>query len=148
MHTSLYVADISKSIEFYSILFNEKPAKVKDAYAKFELEKPALTISFLQSPERVAEGFGHLGIQVGNQEDLKSWHSRVKHGKLSTIEEKGTACCYAVQDKFWVSDPDGHQWEVYFFHDDSEWNDPKYKSFEEEADNSGEATKEKMTNCC
>jgi hypothetical protein len=49
-----------------------------------------------------------------------------KQGIVSK-EEIGTSCCYAVQDKFWATDPDGHQWEVYYFHEDAEFNDPHYE---------------------
>ncbi|MDX6558134.1 MAG: hypothetical protein QOF72_1183, partial [Blastocatellia bacterium] len=28
-------------------------------------------------------------------------------------DEMQTTCCYAVQDKTWVSDPDGNEWEAF-----------------------------------
>ena len=126
MHVSLYVSDIQKSIDFYTHFFGQEPNKVKPNYAKFVLDNPSLIISFVENKERVLSNFGHLGFQVETLEDLniKLWEAKKKN--LVAKEEKGTNCCYAKQDKFWVNDPDGVQWEVYYFHEDAEFNDPRY----------------------
>ena len=126
MHVSLYVSDLKKSIDFYSSFFGTTPVKVKPGYAKYVLESPSLIISFVENHERVQQNFGHLGFQVETVEELniRLWEARKK--KLVSKEEIGTNCCYARQDKFWVSDPDGVQWEVYYFHADAEFNDPHY----------------------
>ena len=133
MHVSLYVSDIQKSIEFYSQFFDQEPAKVKPNYAKFILENPSLIISFVENKDRVQSNFGHLGFQVESLEDLniKLWEAKKRN--LVSREEKGTNCCYAKQDKFWVNDPDGVQWEVYYFHEDAEFNDPHYVMTEAKA---------------
>ena len=127
MHVSLYVSDLEKSIHFYSAFFTTAPVKVKPGYAKYVLESPSLIISFVENQERVQQNFGHLGFQVETVEELniKLWEARKKN--LVSKEEIGTNCCYAKQDKFWVSDPDGVQWEVYYFHADAEFNDPHYE---------------------
>jgi len=127
MHVSLYVSDISKTVDFYKEFFGTEPNKVKPNYAKFILEQPSLIISFVESKERVRENFGHLGFQVETSEDLniKLWEAKKKN--LVAKEEIGTNCCYAKQDKFWVNDPDGVQWEVYYFHADADFNDPHYE---------------------
>lgn len=127
MHVSLYVSDIQKSVQFYNQFFGVEALKVKADYAKYVLESPSLIISFVQNPARVQQNFGHLGFQVETVEDLnlKLWQAR-KDGLVSK-EEQGTNCCYAKQDKFWVTDPDGVQWEVYYFHADAEFNDPHYE---------------------
>jgi catechol 2,3-dioxygenase-like lactoylglutathione lyase family enzyme len=133
MHVSLYVSDIGKSTDFYTSFFGIEPAKVKPGYAKYILESPSLIISFVENKERVQQNFGHLGFQVETVEELnmRLWDARMK--KLVAKEEIGTNCCYAKQDKFWVNDPDGVQWEVYYFHSDAEFNDPKYESKEASA---------------
>lgn len=132
MHVSLYVSDIHKTIAFYTELFEQEPSKVKPGYAKFMLKNPALVISFVENPSRVNPNFGHLGFQVATKEEVMSKLEALKPKGLVSKEEMGTACCYALQDKFWANDPDGHQWEVYYFHADSEFNDPKYSSEENE----------------
>ncbi len=128
MHVSLYVSDIQKTVGFYTKFFAQEPVKVKTNYAKYVLDSPSLIISFVENAERVQENFGHLGFQVETIEDLniKLWEAKKKN--IVVKEEVGTNCCYAKQDKFWVNDPDGVQWEVYYFHEDAEFNDPRYES--------------------
>ena len=126
MHVSLYVSDINKTVDFYKTFFGQEPSKVKSKYAKFMLDVPSLVISFVENIEKVHANFGHLGFQVETEQELASQLLKAKQNKMTIIEEIGTSCCYAMQDKFWVADPDGHQWEVYYFHEDSEFNDPKY----------------------
>jgi hypothetical protein len=74
-----------------------------------------------------------MGFQVESIEKLNSYLEHVQKNGLMCREEMGTICCYAKQDKFWVNDPDGVQWEVYYFHEDAEFNDPKYKLEAKEA---------------
>ncbi len=126
MHVSLYVSDIASTVNFYSTFFGQPASKVKKGYAKYELTNPGLIISFVENSERVQGNFGHLGFQVGSKEEMEAKLDVARQQGIVTLEEIGTACCYAVQDKFWVTDPDGVQWEVYYFHEDSEFNDPKY----------------------
>lgn len=133
MHVSLYVSDLAKTVDFYTQFFGTEPIKVKPKYAKFILEQPSLIISFVENKERVQQNFGHLGFQVETLEDLniKLWEAKNKN--IVAKEETGTNCCYAKQDKFWVNDPDGVQWEVYYFHADADFNDPHYELSEASA---------------
>lgn len=133
MHVSLYVSDIQQSVNFYTSFFGVEPVKMKTNYAKYILEKPSLIISFVENKERVQQNFGHLGFQVETLEDLNKKLQEAKLKNLVAREEVGTNCCYAKQDKFWATDPDGVQWEVYYFHEDAEFNDPYYESNEASA---------------
>ena len=126
MHVSLYVSDLNASVSFYEKFFDQKASKVKRGYAKFELEHPSLIISFVENEKLVSNNFGHLGFQVENTEELKARLGNAMTQKLPIDEEIGVNCCYAKQDKFWVTDPDNVQWEVYYFHSDSEFNDPRH----------------------
>lgn len=99
---------------------------------KYELDNPSLVISFLENKERVNPIFGHLGFQLESKEELNRSIERINKAQLESRQEEGTACCYAIQDKIWVTDPDGVQWEVYYFHQDVEFNDPHYKSEQSE----------------
>jgi len=126
MHVSLYVSDIKATTDFYTTFFNQKASKIKQGYAKFELESPGLIISFVENAERVQSNFGHLGFQVESKEAMLAQLEIAKKQGIVSLEEMGTACCYAIQDKFWATDPDGVQWEIYYFHEDSEFNDPQY----------------------
>lgn len=127
MHVSLYVSDIDKTVEFYQAFFDQKATKIEEGYAKFILDSPSLIISFVKKPERIQQSFGHLGFQVQELDQMKASLERMKRHQMPIREEMGTSCCYALQDKFWVQDPDGYQWEVYYFHEDVEFNDPHYE---------------------
>ncbi|QHL87753.1 glyoxalase/bleomycin resistance/dioxygenase family protein [Nibribacter ruber] len=133
MHVSYYVSDITKTVAFYNAFFGQEPAKQKPDYAKYVLDSPSLIISFVQNPERVQANFGHLGFQVETVDQLHQRLEAIKANGLPILEEIGTNCCYAMQDKFWVTDPDGVQWEVYYFHADAEFNDPHYQTQEASA---------------
>ena len=126
MHVSLYVRNIQNTIGFYSAFFGQQPNKVKTDYAKFMLESPSLIISFIENPEKVAPGFGHLGFQIENVSELENRLEKAKSQGLPILEEMNVSCCYAEQDKFWVTDPDGYHWEVYLFKNDASFNDPRY----------------------
>jgi catechol 2,3-dioxygenase-like lactoylglutathione lyase family enzyme len=120
-HISLHVKQLDRTVSFYKKLFGQEPDKVKPGYAKFIVEVPALVISFEEAPKHVASGFGHLGFLVPDSKSLEEAKARLSD--IISFEEKDVACCYAVQDKFWVTDPDGYQWEVYHFIKDREVND-------------------------
>ncbi|GAC1371720.1 MAG: hypothetical protein NVS3B25_27900 [Hymenobacter sp.] len=127
MHVSLYVSDLTATVNFYTAFFGQPAAKIKRGYAKYVLNKPALIISFVENPERVQSHFGHLGFQVETVAELDERLAVARKAGLVSREEMGTSCCYAKQDKFWVNDPDGVEWEVYYFHADAEFNDPRYQ---------------------
>jgi catechol 2,3-dioxygenase-like lactoylglutathione lyase family enzyme len=156
MHVSLYVSNLAQTVSFYQSFFDIAPAKIKSGYAKFELASPPLIISFVENRSRVRSNFGHLGIQLETPEKLQLHLERARKLNIVTKEEIGTACCYAVQDKFWAADPDGHQWEMYYFHEDVEFNDPHYTNAETEAccastelntESSAKNTKEIVSSC-
>jgi catechol 2,3-dioxygenase-like lactoylglutathione lyase family enzyme len=133
MHVSLYVSNIEKTVTFYDQFFGVEALKVKPGYAKYILESPSLIISFVENPARVQSNFGHLGFQVESVKEVMQRLEAAKAAELSVREEMGVSCCFALQDKFWVNDPDGHQWEIYYFHEDSEFNDPHYNTVDASA---------------
>ncbi len=138
-HVSLFVSEIDKSVDFYTRFFGQEPTKVKPRYAKYELEEAGLVISFIEKPDAVRADFGHLGFRVDSALELEQKLASAREKNLVALEENGTACCYARQDKFWVADPDGYRWEIYLVHEDVEFNDPHYRLEEEIAETS---------NCC
>lgn len=128
MHVSLYVSDLAATVNFYTAFFRQPAAKVRRGYAKYVLDQPALIISFVENAARVASNFGHLGFQVETLAEMEQRLAQARALGLVPREEMGTACCYAKQDKFWVNDPDGTEWEVHYFHEDAEFNDPRYQA--------------------
>ncbi len=114
-HVGLNVTNLEKSIEFYSKLFGAEPVKVKPEYAKFLLETPGLNFTLNLRNEVRGNQVGHFGIQVESTEEVNSHKNRLEeNGILTQYEQLNTTCCYALQDKFWVQDPDGNEWEFFF----------------------------------
>ncbi|PTX58327.1 catechol 2,3-dioxygenase-like lactoylglutathione lyase family enzyme [Melghirimyces profundicolus] len=118
-HVAINVKDLKMSVPFYRHLFGEEPIKVRHGYAKFALNEPVLNIT-LNEGGQVTGGFNHLGIQVGSSEELLAAKERLKGAGLAFFDEMDTACCYARQDKIWVTSPDGHRWEVFLVKGDAE----------------------------
>jgi len=114
LHLGLAITELDASIRFYETLFGEPPIKVREGYAKFEPADPSVNLS-LNVVERAAKPHptGHFGIQVKTADEVKVATERLAAAGLATDVEEATACCYAVQDKVWVTDPDGHRWEVF-----------------------------------
>jgi catechol 2,3-dioxygenase-like lactoylglutathione lyase family enzyme len=121
-HISLNVGDVSHSIEFYRKMFGIEPSKVRTGYAKFDVQNPPLNLAMNEIPSG-AEGevsrLSHLGIQVASTADVLAMRQRWQAAGLATRDEMQTSCCYAVQDKTWVRDPDGNEWEVFVVLEDN-----------------------------
>jgi catechol 2,3-dioxygenase-like lactoylglutathione lyase family enzyme len=113
-HVSLNVRDVEASIAFYRKLFGIEPLKVRRGYAKFDVQEPPLNLAMNQAATNEQRSkLSHLGIQVASTEDVLAMKARWEAAGLTTRDEMQTNCCYAVQDKTWVSDPDGNEWEVF-----------------------------------
>jgi catechol 2,3-dioxygenase-like lactoylglutathione lyase family enzyme len=113
-HLALTVSDVERSVPFYRALFNREPAKVKPGYAKFEPEDPALVLALIEGERGEALGaFNHGGIKVSSTDEVLATRLRLREAGLATFDEMDTECCYARQDKIWVTDPDGTPWEVF-----------------------------------
>ncbi|WP_436239546.1 ArsI/CadI family heavy metal resistance metalloenzyme [Paenibacillus sp. LjRoot153] len=119
MHVAVNCSDLQKSLDFYKAFFGEDPTKVKENYAKFELIEPALHFSLNVRPFEKKGVLNHLGFQVNGTEDVLAIGDRLRHAGLLLIDEMNTTCCYAVQDKVWVYDPDGNAWEIFYTKQDS-----------------------------
>lgn len=111
-HVSLNVSNIDASVAFYEKAFGVQATKRRPGYAKFDLEQPSLNLSMVEAP-RTGLNASHFGIQVASSEDVAAASARFKAAGLDTRTEENTSCCYAVQDKVWVQDPDGNEWEVF-----------------------------------
>ena len=114
---ALNVSDLDAAIEFYSKLFGTAPAKRHPDYANFAIADPPLKLVLIEKADERASGItgalNHLGVEVETPEEVATISVRLSGDGLETSEEAGTTCCYAVQDKVWVEDPDSTPWEVY-----------------------------------
>lgn len=109
---ALNVDDLEQSITFYTKLFGTGPAKVKPGYANFAVADPALKLVLLENPGQ-GGSINHLGVEVDSSDKVHSEIARLTDERLFTEEEIGATCCFATQDKVWVTAPDGERWEVY-----------------------------------
>ncbi len=116
-HLSLDVPDLDDAVAFYRDLFGTEPAKSKPGYAKFELADPPVAIALNASTRA---GLAHLGIRHDTSAEVERASARLAHSGLVTLDERDITCCYARQDKVWVSDPAGTRWEVYTVLEDVE----------------------------
>jgi catechol 2,3-dioxygenase-like lactoylglutathione lyase family enzyme len=109
---ALNVDDLDEAIAFYSKLFNAQPAKVKEGYANFAIAEPPLKLVLLQNPGQGGT-INHLGVEVESSDKVHAEIARLSGEGLFIAEEIGTTCCFAKQDKVWVTGPAGEKWEVY-----------------------------------
>jgi catechol 2,3-dioxygenase-like lactoylglutathione lyase family enzyme len=114
MHVGINVTDLNKSIEFYSKVFNVKPVKAKPDYAKFLLDNPDLNFTLNLKDKVSGNQVGHFGFQVDNLDEVLQHKDRLQNLGFFAREEMDVTCCYAAQDKFWVTDPDGNEWEFFY----------------------------------
>ena len=116
---ALNVDDVDAAVDFYRTLFGAEPAKRRPGYANFAIADPPLKLVLVESADADARGSGtvgalnHLGVEVGSTDEVSRATTRLAEAGLATAPEENTTCCYAVQDKVWVNDPDGAPWEVY-----------------------------------
>ncbi|ADU51562.1 Glyoxalase/bleomycin resistance protein/dioxygenase [Thermaerobacter marianensis DSM 12885] len=122
VHIALPVSDLPASVRFYERFFGKPPARMLPGYAQFLLDNPGLNLALTQAGPAKEPGSAagsatsthHFGIEVESVTEVRSALERVRDGGLAATVEEDTLCCYSRQDKFWVVDPDGHRWEVFF----------------------------------
>lgn len=110
---ALNVDDVAAAVEFYAKLFGTEPAKRRPGYANFAIADPPLKLVLLENPG-LGGSVNHLGVEVADVDTVDAEQTRLAEAGLVAREERGSTCCYARQDKFWVEGaPNGEQWEVY-----------------------------------
>ena len=113
LHVHVGVADLDRSIIFYTRLFGAEPTVAKPDYAKWMLDDPRVNFAISQG-EHAAKGIEHLGIQAEDPGELAEVYGRLKSADRPVLEEGRTTCCYAKSEKSWIADPDGVVWEAFF----------------------------------
>jgi catechol 2,3-dioxygenase-like lactoylglutathione lyase family enzyme len=117
---ALRVADLEGSIAFYSKLFGAQPAKRRPGYANFAIAEPPLKLVLIEGAPGEATLMDHLGVEVETSDEVAAATARLAAAGLPTATEENTACCYAVQDKVWVTGPGDEPWEVYVVKGDAD----------------------------
>jgi catechol 2,3-dioxygenase-like lactoylglutathione lyase family enzyme len=125
LQLALNVDDLDTAIDFYAKLFGVAPAKTRPGYANFAVAEPPLKLVLIENPGQGGT-LNHLGVEVESTDRVDAEQTRLASVGLASIDERGTTCCYAKQDKFWVeSTPHGERWEIYTVLADSETFGPE-----------------------
>jgi len=120
LQLALNVNSVDDAVVFYSKLFGTEPAKRRPGYANFAIANPPLKLVLIENPGQ-GGSLNHLGVEVGDIDIVDAEQTRLATEGLASIDERGTTCCYAKQDKFWVQGaPNGESWEIYTALADSE----------------------------
>jgi catechol 2,3-dioxygenase-like lactoylglutathione lyase family enzyme len=110
---ALNVEDLDQSVAFYSKLFGTEPAKLRPGYANFAIAEPPLKLILMENPGQ-GGSLNHLGVEVADTGTVDAEQTRLAEAGLAVVDERDTTCCYARQDKFWVTGaPNGERWEIY-----------------------------------
>jgi catechol 2,3-dioxygenase-like lactoylglutathione lyase family enzyme len=113
LQLALNVNDIDEAVSFYTKLFGTEPAKRRPGYANFAITEPPLKLVLLENPGQGGT-LNHLGVEVDSADQVDAEQARLAQASLGAVDEQDTTCCYAKQDKFWVTGaPDGERWEIY-----------------------------------
>ena len=120
-HIAITVSDVSRAAPFYRALLDAAPVKERPGYVKFEPDDPGIVLALIEGERGDDLGaFNHGGIKVSSTDEVLAVRLRLKQAGLATFDELDTTCCYARQDKIWVTDPDGTPWEVFTVLEDVE----------------------------
>ena len=119
VHLAINVKNVERSLDFYKKMFGIEPSKVRQGYAKFDVNNPPLNFTLNEVPFAERGALSHMGMQVGSIDDVLAVRERWFAEGLVTRDEMNTDCCHAVQDKTWVRDPDGNEWEVFVVKQDN-----------------------------
>ena len=147
---ALNVNDIDEAVSFYTRLFGTEPAKRKPGYANFAITEPPLKLVLLENPGRGGT-LNHLGVEVADADAVDAEQARLADAGLAAVDERNTTCCYARQDKFWVTGaPGGERWEIYTVLEDSptfwgQGGEQRWDAVQVELDG---ATAGPATQCC
>jgi catechol 2,3-dioxygenase-like lactoylglutathione lyase family enzyme len=113
VHVGLNVNDLNRSVEFYRAMFGIEPVKWKPGYAKFDVQEPPLNLALNEGEVKNRGALNHLGVEVSSTRDVLAARERLQKAGLATVDEMNVDCCFAVQDKVWIADPDGNRWEIF-----------------------------------
>ncbi len=154
IHLALAVADLEASLRFYRALLGVEPEKQKPGYAKLVSDAPSINLALNESTQLTEIRMPmHFGVEVGDVAEVERANARMREAGFLTEDERGVTCCFAVQDKVWVEDPDGHRWEVYVRLSDAEVHSLPQPGAESSQPSTTEAccegaTKQAATPCC
>ncbi len=115
---ALNVSDLDVAVDFYRRLFDTEPAKRHDGYANFAIDSPPLKLVLFEGSGEPGT-LNHLGVEVETSAEVTAAASRLEEDGLDASDPARGTCCFATQDKTWVTGPDDTPWEFYTVLSDS-----------------------------
>lgn len=112
LQLALNVDDIDAAVTFYSTLFDTEPAKRRPGYANFAVANPPLKLVLFENAAATGT-LNHLGVERESMTEVEEQADRLEAAGLTLDSEGDVVCCYARQEKHWVTGPDGQRWENY-----------------------------------
>ena len=147
LHVHISVPDLEQAIHYYSQMFGEQPSKMKQDYAKWQLDEPSINFAISTRSEKI--GLDHLGLQVDDEDELKQLNTRLLAAEIDAGEMSNSTCCYAESVKSWSFDPAGIPWESFVTMQDAEVFGTDMMQADGSACCSGDAPKQsKADSCC
>ena len=113
VHISLPASDLAKSQQFYSDLLGTSATKVRPDYLNYRLDEPSIHLALVKSATVETGPVQHFGVELPDADTFKSWQDRLAVNKVDRLDEPEAQCCYARGNKMWLTDPDGHRWEIW-----------------------------------
>ena len=120
LQLALNVADLDEAVEFYTKLFDTKPYKIKPGYANWAITNPPLKLVIFENPDAAPGSLNHLGVETETADEVVENEARLRAAGLSTTGIDDTICCFAEKVETWVDGPEGHRWEFYVKHGDTD----------------------------
>ncbi len=119
IHIALTTRDLGAAESFYSALFGVEPDKVRDNYRRYQPDGAPIVLTLMPGEPGTKGAVDHFGLRFADVAATKSAWERASKAGLDPRTELDVTCCWAVQNKAWVSDPDGREWELYTVTNDS-----------------------------
>lgn len=113
LQLALNVTELEEAIEFYSAMFDTRPAKVKPGYANWEISEPPLKLVIFENADAEPGSLNHLGVETSSADEVVTAETRLSAAGLTTSGIDETICCFAEKVETWVEGPGGHRWEWY-----------------------------------
>ena len=120
LQLALNVADLDEAVEFYTKLFDTPPYKIKPGYANWAIANPPLKLVIFENPDAAPGSLNHLGVETETADEVVENESRLRAAGLSTTGIDDTICCFAEKVETWINGPEGHHWEFYVKHGDTD----------------------------
>jgi len=118
LQLALNVKNLESAITYYSRMFDTEPHKIRQGYANFAINDPALKLVLFENPD-ADEHLNHVGVELLDPSEIEKTSNRFKSAGILGSTQTNNVCCHAGQDKVWTKDHSDLSWEWYYIKDDN-----------------------------